>query len=108
MCNKFMQHDTCAGVAAKNCLVSLVESHRYFHGKVTGSLTCDCKKETVLLEQKIFIRKTEEEVVCGLKKEPIAYRTYFGWNEELRERFLSFCMGKKPCRCFMIRCLNVC
>ena len=47
------------------------------------------------MEQKIFIRKTEEEVVCGLKKEPIAYRTYFGWNEELRERFLSFCMGKK-------------
>jgi len=46
------------------------------------------------LEQKIFIRKTEEEVVRGLKKEPIAYRTYFGWNEELRERFLSFCFTK--------------
>ena len=26
---------------------------------------------------------------------PGAYRTYQGWNEELRELFMGFCMGKK-------------
>ena len=47
------------------------------------------------MEQKIFTRRTEEEVLRELRGIPEAYRLYQGWNEELRERFMAFCMGKK-------------
>ena len=47
------------------------------------------------MEQKIFIRKTEEEVLRELRELPGACRLYQGWNEELRERFMAFCTGKK-------------
>ena len=47
------------------------------------------------MEQKIFAQRTEEEVLRELKEMPGAYRMYQGWNEELRERFMTFCMGKK-------------
>ena len=47
------------------------------------------------MEQKIFVEKTEEEVLRELKEVPGAYRVYQGWNEELRDRFMAFCMGKK-------------
>ncbi len=47
------------------------------------------------MEQKIFVTKTEEEVLRELKDMPGAYRMYQGWNEELRDRFMAFCMGKK-------------
>lgn len=47
------------------------------------------------MEQKIFIRKTEEEVLRELREMPGAFRKYQGWNEELRKRFVAFCMGKK-------------
>ena len=47
------------------------------------------------MEQKIFLTKTEEEVLRDLKEMPGAYRMYQGWNEELRNRFMAFCMGKK-------------
>ncbi len=47
------------------------------------------------MEQKIFMQRTEEEVLQELKGRPGAYRLYQGWNEELRDRFIAFCMGKK-------------
>ena len=47
------------------------------------------------MKQKIFMQRTEEEVLRELREMPGAYRMYQGWNEELRERFMSFCMGKK-------------
>lgn len=47
------------------------------------------------MEQKIFTQRTEDEVLRELKEMPGAYRLYQGWNEELCERFMAFCMGKK-------------
>ena len=47
------------------------------------------------MEEKIFVRHTEEEVLRELKEMPGAYRTYQGWTEDLRERFMAFCTGKK-------------
>ena len=47
------------------------------------------------MEQKIFLQRSEEEVLQGLKAMPGAYRAYQGWNEELRELFMAFCMGKR-------------
>ncbi len=47
------------------------------------------------MEQKIFATKTAEEVLRKLREIPGAYRVYQGWNEELRERFMAFCTGKK-------------
>ena len=47
------------------------------------------------MEQKIFTQRTEDEVLSELKELPGAYRTYQGWNEELRDLFMAFCMGKK-------------
>ena len=47
------------------------------------------------MEQKIFTQRTEDEVLSELKDLPGAYRTYQGWNEELRDLFMAFCMGKK-------------
>ena len=47
------------------------------------------------MEQKIFVTKTEDEVLREMKEMPGAYRMYQGWNEELRNRFMDFCMGKK-------------
>ena len=47
------------------------------------------------MEQKIFIRKTEEQVLYELKGMPGAYRMFQGWNEEFKARFLAFCTGKK-------------
>lgn len=34
-------------------------------------------------------------MLSELKELPGAYRTYQGWNEELRDLFMAFCMGKK-------------
>lgn len=47
------------------------------------------------MEQKMFDRRTEEEVFRSLKEMPGAYRVYQGWNEELKRRFVDFCTGKK-------------
>ena len=47
------------------------------------------------MEEKIFVRHTEEEVLRELKEMPGAYRIYQGWTEDLRERFMAFCTGKK-------------
>ncbi len=47
------------------------------------------------MEQKIFEQRTDEDVLRDLKEMPGAYRLYQGWNEELRERFIAFCTGKK-------------
>ena len=47
------------------------------------------------MEQKIFIQKTEEDVLCRLQEVPSIYRIFQGWNEEFKERFLAFCTGKK-------------
>ena len=47
------------------------------------------------MEQKIFIRKTEDQVLCELRSMPGAYRMFQGWNEEFRARFMAFCTGKK-------------
>ena len=47
------------------------------------------------MEQKIFIRRTEDEVLQELREEPRAYRMYLSWNDALKERFMAFCMGKK-------------
>ena len=47
------------------------------------------------MEQKIFVRRTEEEVLRELREMPGTYRVYREWNEELRERFMAFCTGKK-------------
>ena len=46
------------------------------------------------MEQKIFTQRTEDEVLRELQELPGAYRTYQGWNEELRDRFMAFCTGK--------------
>jgi len=47
------------------------------------------------LEQKIFTQRTEAEVLLELREIPGAYRLFQGWNEELKDRFMAFCMGKK-------------
>lgn len=47
------------------------------------------------MEQKIFTQRTEEEVLRNLKELPSVYLLYQGWSEELRNRFMAFCMGKK-------------
>ncbi len=47
------------------------------------------------MEQKIFVQRSEEEVLRELKEMPGAYRVYQGWTAELRERFMAFCTGKK-------------
>ncbi len=47
------------------------------------------------MEQKIFVKRSEEEVLRDLKEVPGAYRVYQGWTAELRERFMAFCTGKK-------------
>ena len=47
------------------------------------------------MERKIFATKTEEEVLQKLQEMPGIYRMYQGWNEELRDRFMAFCTGKK-------------
>lgn len=47
------------------------------------------------MEEKIFVQRSEEEVLRQLKELPGAYRVYQGWTAELRERFMAFCTGKK-------------
>ena len=47
------------------------------------------------MEQTIFMQRTEEEIFRELKEHPGTYRIYQNWNEELRNRFMAFCMGKK-------------
>lgn len=47
------------------------------------------------MKQKIFKRRTEDEVLQELRGEPRAYRMYLSWNDALKERFMAFCMGKK-------------
>lgn len=47
------------------------------------------------MEQTIFMQKTEEEILQVLMERPGAYRMYQSWNEELRDRFMAFCTGKK-------------
>ena len=47
------------------------------------------------MEQKIFVQRSEEEVLQKLREIPGAYRVYQGWTVELRERFMAFCTGKK-------------
>ena len=47
------------------------------------------------MKQRIFMKRNEAEVLSELKKLPGGYRTYQGWNEELRDLFMAFCMGKK-------------
>ncbi len=47
------------------------------------------------MKHRIFVSRSETEVLRELKEKPGAYRLYYGWNEELRERFMAFCTGKK-------------
>ena len=47
------------------------------------------------MEQTIFMQKTEETILQDLMERPGAYRMYQSWNEELRNRFMDFCTGKK-------------
>ena len=47
------------------------------------------------MEQKIFVKRSDEEVLRMLKEMPGAYRMYQGWTAELKERFMAFCTGKK-------------
>lgn len=47
------------------------------------------------MEQTIFAKRTEEEILQDLMERPGAYRMYRSWNDELRDRFMAFCTGKK-------------
>ena len=47
------------------------------------------------MAQTLFTQRTEEEIFRELKEHPGAYRIYQGWNDELRNRFMDFCIGKK-------------
>lgn len=47
------------------------------------------------MEQTIFTKRTQEEVVFELKTSPSLYRRYLSLNETLRRQFMDFCTGRK-------------
>lgn len=47
------------------------------------------------MEQKIFLQKSKEEVLCELRNHPGAYHHYLGMDDTQKEQFMAFCTGKK-------------
>ena len=47
------------------------------------------------MEQTIFKKRTQEEVVFELKTSPSLYHRYLSLNETLKRQFMDFCTGRK-------------